>query len=510
MKNVKKYQEGDLIIPPQNYFKDYFTSYYMIKDKNYFFKDWLNKRKDILDKNIHKFSQQYPDMVDDVQTELQNQLSNVNSVKEYARDNNIDFLPNYTKSPRLEYYIDDFQYLNHSNGLYVPGIHQILYNDAYPDIIIHERTHSLNPRSQEYAIGQLNIKTKNDYSESDYHKSINIDNSYFDNPKEIYARLMQFRHANKLDPNKTYTIEDVKKFKEDPYIQDFNLLDRYSEEDVLKLLNEIAYNNTNESINMAKKGCKLIPKRKVKKCQAGEIVGNQPISYGTWKTWQEMQPEHQKSLENLAMQQYADNKAKYGDDVPEEAKYLYSMGLLPEVEVTASNNLNKRQQMQADQEWSNYLDTHPIQIGSEEYNRLPEKAKAQVYKNGVTDAIDNAALPTAAAIIAPTALTAGAAAFAGSSIAPTMLNAANKSLNAYGMATSPQTIKDGISQLSNKNYISGAYNIATGIADMIGLGKAAKFVTGGNKIRRNVDYFADTLGNAGSETASYILNENPI
>jgi hypothetical protein len=43
---------------------------------------------------------------------------------------------------------------------------------------------------------------------------------------------------------------------------------------------------------MAKKGCKLkkqlIPKRKVKKCQNGEIIGNQPISYSTWKTWQEM------------------------------------------------------------------------------------------------------------------------------------------------------------------------------------------------------------------------------
>jgi hypothetical protein len=32
---------------------------------------------------------------------------------------------------------------------------------------------------------------------------------------------------------------------------------------------------------------KLISK-KVKKCQNGEIIGNQPISYSTWKTWQEM------------------------------------------------------------------------------------------------------------------------------------------------------------------------------------------------------------------------------
>lgn len=255
---------------------------------------------------------------------------------------------------------------------------------------------------------------------------------------------------------------------------------------------------------------KLIPKRKVKKCQNGEIIDNQPISYSTWKTWQEMQPEHQKYLENLAMEQYADNKAKYGDNVPEEAKYLYDLGLLPEVEITADRNLTKREKMQADYEWREYLKQHPIQIGSEEYNRLPEKAKAQVYKNGVTDAIDKAALPTATAIIAPTAITAGGAALAGSSIAPTMLNYANKALNAHGMVTSPQTIKTGIQQLNNKNYISGAYNIATGIADMVGLGKAAKFVTGGNKIRRNVDHLADTLENARSEATSYVLNENPI
>jgi hypothetical protein len=29
---------------------------------------------------------------------------------------------------------------------------------------------------------------------------------------------MEFRYANKLDPNKTYTIEDIKKFKENQYI----------------------------------------------------------------------------------------------------------------------------------------------------------------------------------------------------------------------------------------------------------------------------------------------------
>jgi hypothetical protein len=48
------------------------------------------------------------------------------------------------------------------------------------------------------------------------------------------------------------------------------------------------------------------------------------------------------------MKQYADNKAKYGDDVPEEAKYLYSMGLLPEIEITADRDLNKKESYLAD------------------------------------------------------------------------------------------------------------------------------------------------------------------
>ena len=253
---------------------------------------------------------------------------------------------------------------------------------------------------------------------------------------------------------------------------------------------------------------KLISK-KVKKCQNGEIVGNQPISYDAWKTWQKMQPEHQKSLEDLAMQQYADNKVKYGDNVPEEAKYLYDLGLLPETEITASRETG-RSQYQTDEDWREYLKQHPIQIGGELYNRMPEKAKAQVYKNGVTDAIDKAALPTATAIIAPTAITAGVSALAGSSIAPTILNYANNALTAHGVATSPQTISTGIQQLSNKNYLSGAYNIATGIADIYGLGKAAKFITGGNKLRQSTNYVKDTLENARSEMMDYALNENPI
>lgn len=227
---------------------------------------------------------------------------------------------------------------------------------------------------------------------------------------------------------------------------------------------------------------------KVKKYAPGGYPDNQPISYKTWQDYEKLENTKQGILEGLAMQQYADNKTLYGDDVPEEAKYLYDMGLLPEIEVTGDNDLTKKEQYLADQEWSNYLATHPIQIGSEEYNRLPERAKAQVYKNSVTDAIDKAALPTAAAIIAPTALTAGAASLAGSGALTTAADAVGKAgtwlaktnlgkaakaffsnpyiqmgLTGYGAYYIPQYFNSGINNFRNEQY-------SEGLADFVNIG----------------------------------------
>ena len=90
---------------------------------------------------------------------------------------------------------------------------------------------------------------------------------------------MEFRHANKLDPKKVYTTEDIKKFKEDSNVKDFEILNRYNEEDVLKLLNDIAYNQDSPIINMAKNG------GYIKKYAPGGYTDSQPISYKTWKDY---------------------------------------------------------------------------------------------------------------------------------------------------------------------------------------------------------------------------------
>lgn len=142
---------------------------------------------------------------------------------------------------------------------------------------------------------------------------------------------------------------------------------------------------------------------------------------------------------------------------------MYTAGYADPVTVTANKKLTKRQQTQADEEWREYLKQHPIQIGSEEYNRLPEKAKAQVYKNSVTNAIDKAALPTAAAIVAPTALTAGVASLIGSGALTVAADAVGK----VGTKIARTNLGQATSSFINNPYIdivltaSGAYTVPT-------------------------------------------------
>lgn len=190
-------------------------------------------------------------------------------------------------------------------------------------------------------------------------------------------------------------------------------------------------------------------------------------------------------------------KYKEGGYEDEDENTIYTAGYSEPINVKASRKLSKRQQMQADEEWRKYLAKHPIQIGSEEYNRLPEKARAQVVKNSVTNAINKAALPTAAAIIAPTALTAGAASLVGSGaltavadtagkvgtkIASTGIGQAAKNFvtNPYvdyaltidGMMHIPSYIRNGVDKVKNKEYLNalGDFSLAAlegfGMANM--------------------------------------------
>lgn len=104
---------------------------------------------------------------------------------------------------------------------YIRNRWKILYREyVIPpnrEVFLHERVHSLRAREQEKQIKELlHLRNKEDY---------------YKKPEEIYARLFELRYLNKLEPNKIYTIEDIK--------IDVDILNVFKEEQVLILLNNI-------------------------------------------------------------------------------------------------------------------------------------------------------------------------------------------------------------------------------------------------------------------------------
>ena len=63
---------------------------------------------------------------------------------------------------------------------------------------------------------------------------------------------MEIRFMNKLDPNHVFTEDEVNSFKENPNFIDYNILNRYDTETVVRLLNEVAINNQN-NLNLPNK-----------------------------------------------------------------------------------------------------------------------------------------------------------------------------------------------------------------------------------------------------------------
>lgn len=100
--------------------------------------------------------------------------------------------------------------------------------DSHQSVMVHELTHAMEPSPQENKITEI-MKTA---------KLSNRD-EYTDSPKEIYARIMQLRHEYDLDPNKTYSVDDIKELRKKGE-KKFNILDRYDDETIYKLLNWVA------------------------------------------------------------------------------------------------------------------------------------------------------------------------------------------------------------------------------------------------------------------------------
>lgn len=102
----------------------------------------------------------------------------------------------------------------------------------------HERAHAMMLKAAEATIAGRNIKPV----------SGEYDPDYWDDAKEIYARVKSMQVSEKMDPNKEYSakeIRDILKNKKDKY-----KLDRYSDEDLEFIFNKVAYNPSNLNIEV--------------------------------------------------------------------------------------------------------------------------------------------------------------------------------------------------------------------------------------------------------------------
>lgn len=164
-------------------------------------------------------------------------------------------------------------------GQYFPSSHSIVYNQANPSVRVHELTHSLSlqPRQVEVKVQsdtrwgkpqttaiKSRLQVKPNASTQTYGKSM----SYWDDPDEVYSRLMQIRHDAGLTPDKIVGKEDLKgirrKVKDSPQLNEL-FMDRYTDESLLKMFNEVASlgtPNTQNNIFYSKKGTKLIKRKK--------------------------------------------------------------------------------------------------------------------------------------------------------------------------------------------------------------------------------------------------------
>lgn len=198
--------------------------------------------------------------------QLNNQFNNLLSFTWYKSPK---LLPKYVKNQLTKHNFDN----DWVNGMTIPKYKLLYFNNPIlpgNSIQIHEGTHSQIPLIQASLIPE-NVSLKNGVVYDDY----------YDDPEEVYSRLMEFRYANNLDPSKKYTIEQIRKMKDygdggsswPEGKRPLDLLDRYDDKSLLWLINELAYNNngTSEYNYYAKKGG-ILKYQKGKYIKAGELA----------------------------------------------------------------------------------------------------------------------------------------------------------------------------------------------------------------------------------------------
>lgn len=91
---------------------------------------------------------------------------------------------------------------DNASGVYYPFGRRIFLTDGSTSTAIHEWTHSSLPDAQEKVIK----KYQDNFGDTIYDNKTIAPDEYLDNPQEIYARLMQLRHSIKKEHLDHYTL----------------------------------------------------------------------------------------------------------------------------------------------------------------------------------------------------------------------------------------------------------------------------------------------------------------
>ncbi len=241
---------------------------------------WLDNRRKQLEQNM-KDTGLYPDQngVENLRNilngyqpgrialnkEIYNQLGRISDTI-YEYDN--------TYNPILT--INNGQYFKDKDGVPTVVIKRDLDKNKQYYTILHELVHNgNNPKQtisgvydsdsatspQEKKIKQIGVNVNKEYDDMiknlpEYVDMLNYERTYLNTPSEIYARMMEFRKENNLNPNKKYSKEEIKKMIDKSKVSGIKA---YDIEKLTKALNEVAQNNNlSKNYNFyAKQGGKM-------------------------------------------------------------------------------------------------------------------------------------------------------------------------------------------------------------------------------------------------------------
>lgn len=234
--------------------------------------NWLTARKDIFDQNYNE-AHPYRSLIPYAsQYELNKQLNNVKNTKAYIGKTGFDAIKKIIGNQKLGIYqFDNFS--EYDSGSFGGKNGQAFRINGKPIIYltdkgavragIHEYTHQLVPGSVDdnYVKSPQDIKIAKILSEDPYFKNKKqqifgkyrtLDSKgklvYVFTPDEVYARLMQLRHDFNMDPNHIWTEDEVSKERKNWGEKDgthYYFDKGISNKTLTKLLNEVAYDNSN-------------------------------------------------------------------------------------------------------------------------------------------------------------------------------------------------------------------------------------------------------------------------